>query len=287
MVDPSDGRPKHYTRGGVASTERWRRRLGRVRSALAAEPDARSFATGLVPLRLNGKGFQPDVSALERAIEEAARGRDFRRAAALQDLLFVASPKPALTVDDCAPAGAEAAASFFVQNGFVCVRELFPPPLLKRIQSAWRRAQAKARTTWEEAKAMGHGGNAIFFENQQEIDAALAARRTDWTDAGSLAMLQSAPDRALPHGRLFFDIPVEDLFAEALTEGANAALLDVIDPPKLMDVLEHIVGDDALLSGVQARTVPPENEAGYTSVSRFRLAAAAAAAAFATPQKES
>lgn len=251
--------------------QRWQRRLERVRSALAAQSDlAGSFATGLIPLRL-GEGFQPDVAALDRAIQEAARARDFRRAAALQDLLFVTSPKPALTVDDCAPADADEAASFFVQNGFVCVRQLFSPPLLKRIQSAWRRAQAKARATWEDAKAMGYGGNAIYFENQQHIDATLAARRCDWADAGSLAMLQSAGDRALPHGRLFFDIPVEDFFAEALEEGGDPALLDVIDPPKLLNVLDRIVGSDALLSGVQPRTVPPENEGGYTSVGLFKL----------------
>ena len=45
----------------------------------------------------------------------------------------------------------------------------------------------------------------------------------------------------------------------------------MIDPPKLLNVLDCIVGSDALLSGVQPRTVPPENEGGYTSVGLFKL----------------
>ena len=39
----------------------------------------------------------------------------------------------------------------------------------------------------------------------------------------------------------------------------------MVDPPKLMAVLDKIVGEDAILAGMQPRTVPPEDEGGYTS----------------------
>ena len=235
---------------------RWQRRLQRC---IHVSP-AKSVAE-LLPLQLGGEN--EDVEA---SLAAAVAARDFRQAALLQDLLFVVSPKPALSVADCAPTDADAAANFFLQNGFVCVRELFPPLLLARIQKAWQRAQAPARASWHDALAMGHGGNTLYFENQAEVNKMLLTRRrNEWSDAGNVALAESAPDRALPHGRLFFDIPVQDFFSEALQEDGDPALLDVIDPPKLLEILSRILGDDALLVGVQPRTVPPEKEGGYTT----------------------
>ena len=71
--------------------------------------------------------------------------------------------------------------------------------------------------------------------------------------------------KKLPHGRLFFDIPVDDFFSEACQEDGDPVLLDLIAPEKLVPVLEKIVGPEVRLVGVQARTVPPESEGGYTS----------------------
>ena len=72
-------------------------------------------------------------------------------------------------------------------------------------------------------------------------------------------------DKALPHGRLFFDIPVDDFFQEGLQPGGDPVLLELVDPPKLMAVLDKIIGPDLALAGVQPRTVPPETEGGYTT----------------------
>jgi hypothetical protein len=202
----------------------------------------------LIERPLNGKDWiQADCSAVHESISRAAADGDFRLAAALQDLLFVAEPKPPLSVAECAPTDPDAAAAFFIENGFVCVEQLFDPATLLRIQQAWNRAQAPARALWEESKSMGTGHQGLSFENQAEIS--------------SDPRFQN-----LPHGRLYFDIPVEDyFFAEALEPDGDPVLLDMIDPPKLLAVLEKIVGEDVICVGVQPRTVPPEDEGGYTT----------------------
>jgi hypothetical protein len=189
----------------------------------------------------------PDCTALRAAIAEASREGNFRLAALLQDLAFVVEPKRPLRVGDCAPADPTTAAEFFRTNGFVAVPQLFGPAVLKRLQAAWRRAQAPARALWEESKALGCGANGIYFENQAELN--------------------SDPRfKHLPHGRLFFDIPVEEFFfAEALQPDGDPVMLQLLDPPKLMAVLRQIIGDDVVCVGVQPRTVPPEDGGGYTT----------------------
>ena len=102
-----------------------------------------------------------------------------------------------------------------------------------------------ATAMWAQAKSMGIGGQGLYFENQQDIGAALPG---------------------FAHGRLFFDIPVEQhFFAEAEQDDGDPILLDLIDPPKLVAVLHRIIGKDVVLCGMQPRTVPPEREGGYTS----------------------
>ena len=218
---------------------------------------ADAFAS-VLPLRLNGltsEGvFDPDISSLSAAVRAAADAGDYRRAAALQDVLAVAQPRPLLSVDDCAPPEPDDAAAFFVENGFVVVKQLFDAPLLARMQQAWRRAAAPARALWDQARAMGEGEQGgLNFSNQAEI-------------------IEQLGLGGLPFGRRYFDIPVKPgaafgpeglFFAEALD--GDPALLELLAPPKLMAVLRRIVGEDVALVGVQPRTVPPEDEGGYTS----------------------
>ena len=213
-------------------------------------------AAALLPLKVTGSDpssrcFAPDVDPVERAIASAASNGNFRAAAALQELLFVVKPKPLLSAADCAPSDTDEAAAFFIENGFVCIRQLFSALDLERIQAAWRRAQEPARAMWAQAKSMGRGASGLYWENQQEIGAALPG---------------------FAHGRLFFDIPVKpsnlgesSFFAEAERDDGDPILLDLIDPPKLVAVLHRIIGEDVVLCGVQPRTVPPEREGGYTS----------------------
>ena len=50
--------------------------------------------------------------------EKAVAEEDFRRAAYIHQLHETIRPKPPLTLQDCAPAGTEAKAEFFLRNGF-------------------------------------------------------------------------------------------------------------------------------------------------------------------------
>eukprot|EP01052_Picozoa_sp_SAG31_P002547 SAG31_NODE_90_length_26410_cov_175.663981_24_plen_122_part_00 len=96
------------------------------------------------------------------------------------------------------------------------------------------------------------GANGLYFDNQEDVNKMLAAKRPPGWDNGDY---MGSGDRALPHGRLFFDIPPEDFFSEALEPGGDPVLLDLIDPPKLVAVLHHIIGQDAV-SPTSAPRVP-------------------------------
>eukprot|EP01052_Picozoa_sp_SAG31_P013903 SAG31_NODE_848_length_11534_cov_8.897463_13_plen_196_part_00 len=115
--------------------------------------------------------FCADLAATHAALSVAVSAGNYRAAAALQDLVFVAEPKPALSVRDCAPQSPDAAADFFLENGFVVIEQLFDAAKLARIQAAWQRAQAPARQLWEHAKSLGRGTQGLYFENQREVNA--------------------------------------------------------------------------------------------------------------------
>ena len=67
---------------------------------------------------------------------------------------------------------------------------------------------------------------------------------------------------------MWFDIPTEDLFLEALEDGGDPILLSLMNPPGMLPVLEQILGDPRLC-GVQARTTPANDGiGGYSSFHR-------------------
>ena len=207
-------------------------------------------------------------------MRESAEAGDYRRAVALQDALAVAEPKPLLPTSACAPPTPEACFDFFAENGFVVVEQLFEPEQLQRLQASWRRAQAPARALWHEAKAFGEGqweGNGATSPLLRRPPHLCALVLTAQPPPSGLYYKNLPPGhdverfKKLPHGRLFFDIPVDDFFSEACQEDGDPVLLDLIAPEKLVPVLEKIVGPEVRLVGVQPRTVPPESEGGYTS----------------------
>ena len=61
----------------------------------------------------------------------------------------------------------------------------------------------------------------------------------------------------LPHGKLWFDIPVEMLLDEAASDGGDPILLQLLGPRALLPVLDKIVGSTELC-GVQPRTLAPD-----------------------------
>jgi len=103
---------------------------------------------------------------------------------------------------------------------FVVVPNCFEGDELERLQRSWRRAQRPARADFEA-----------------------------WRDAGV--------EVDLPHGKLWFDIPVDTLLDEAASDGGDPILLELLGPRPLLPVLEKIVGSPELC-GVQPRTLAPD-----------------------------
>jgi ectoine hydroxylase-related dioxygenase (phytanoyl-CoA dioxygenase family) len=59
---------------------------------------------------------------------------------------------------------------------------------------------------------------------------------------------------------------VADFYREAARADGDDSLLQLIDPPPLLEVIGAICGgDDLRCIHIQPRTVPPEDEGGYTS----------------------
>jgi hypothetical protein len=100
--------------------------------AAASLSDASDVLASLLPLPLLGHRaldpesgwLRPDLGGVRSATNAAAGSGDFRLAALLSDLAFVAEPRRPLSVADCAPPGPAEAAGFFRENGFVVVEQV-------------------------------------------------------------------------------------------------------------------------------------------------------------------
>eukprot|EP01052_Picozoa_sp_SAG31_P022027 SAG31_NODE_1733_length_7417_cov_1.994397_4_plen_128_part_00 len=108
--------------------------------------------------------------------------------------------------------------------GCIVVPALFEDAALKRLQRCWGKAQRAAREQWEEARAFGilpKPMDGIYFENQTQLN------------------------QKFPHigqagfGRKWFDIPRKDFYAEAEQPDGDPSILELIDPPKLLEVSLH------------------------------------------------
>ena len=67
-------------------------------------------------------------------------------------------PKPRLTAEECSPTGVEAQHAFFLEHGFVFLRDVLPPEMLPRAQAAWTAAEERAQAEWEAKMAAGADG---------------------------------------------------------------------------------------------------------------------------------
>jgi hypothetical protein len=101
-------------------------------------------------------------------VAAAAEGR-YEDAVYLQRLQQVIDPeKPQLSYEQCAPEAPEAAAQFFLDNGFVIIRGALPPERLTRVQAAWGRFAGPAREAWEEHKRHCHGIARHYHDQVEE-----------------------------------------------------------------------------------------------------------------------
>ena len=137
-------------------------RLSRMAQALrpcgaAATPPPLPHAR-LLRQNDDGSVLPEDLAMLRREEEEAVAARDYRRAALLAATEEALRPKPRLTAEECSPTGVEAQHAFFLEHGFVFLRDVLPPEMLPRAQAAWTAAEERAQAEWEAKMAAGADG---------------------------------------------------------------------------------------------------------------------------------
>jgi hypothetical protein len=217
-----------------------------------------------LPLDVKGKGLAPDVLArIEQRKRTAVEAEDFRAAAECHDLLTVLQPVTIgseLTLADASPPTLEGQRAFFRKFGFVVLPKVFAGEALDRLVAAWRRVQRPAGPIWRE-KLRLQEKEAIEFDHTQRPDESAAEFYRRRSAAGK--------DRKI--GRNYYDLTMDELFAglrEELRAAAASkappgavlhegmALLDLLDPPRLVAVLKALLGDELHMFAIQPRTYP-------------------------------
>ena len=124
---------------------------------LAAQPLDIGIGAEPRPLLDPATGRLLNLEWLEGLRDAAVAANEFHRAAAIHDILMVLRPKPPLSLCDTAPAGIDAKAQFFLDNGFVCVENVLSGESLARVQAAWAEAEAPSKASWLEARRHNSG----------------------------------------------------------------------------------------------------------------------------------
>ena len=198
-----------------------------------------------LPLDVHGRGIAPHKLEQLRALKQkAVAAEDYRAAAEMHDLLTVLDPSSTkLTVADAAaPADVDAQLAFFHQHGFLVLPGVFAGEQLAKLQAAWRRVQRPALPRW-----------------RAQLEVQEAEQRQPLTE-----FYRRRPARAI--SRNFFDVPTPELYAglradleAGMKSPDDAVLLDLLDPPRLTDILKAILGQDLHMFAIQARTYPPSS----------------------------
>ena len=110
-------------------------------------------AVGLLQQDATGAVLPAELERLAHAEHEAAAAADYVLAAELKRVRDVLSPRPLASPLDCAPTTPETQIEFFLRNGFCIVPAVVAGDQLKRLQTAWDKAQAPERARWDAAKA--------------------------------------------------------------------------------------------------------------------------------------
>ena len=211
-----------------------------------------------LPLDVKGRGVAPDVlDRIEQRKRAAIEAEDYRAAAECHDLLTVLQPATIgseLTLADASPPTVEGQRDFFRQFGFVVLPKVFAGDNLDRLVAAWRRVQRPAGPIWREQLRIQEQEAAEFDKTQRPDETAAEFYRR-----------RSAAGKDRKIGRNFFDITKDDLFAglrDELRGGptdappVGAALLDLLDPPRLVALLKALLGNELHMFAIQARTYP-------------------------------
>lgn len=201
---------------------------GAVITPIPVDPDRHHADLLPLPLDVNGAGVSAEkLHELRERKRAAITVEDYRRAAEMDDMINVLSLEhetPRVTVADAAALQDTAAReAFFLRNGFCVLPGVFRGEHLQRLQEAWRRVQRPARAQHVERVA----------------------------------------ERLRSGHSTFFDLPVPDMYKNLEMQVANgqdpvdAVLLDLVDPPPLVDLLRRLLGPTVRMRGIQARTFTP------------------------------
>lgn len=146
---------------------------------------------------------------LRRLREQAAAAHDYRRASYIHQLHECLTPKPALTLQDCAPEGVLAKAEFFLKNGFVCVENALDGAALSRAQAAWAEFERPSKETWLSARHHNHG---IARHSFRDADAGFPVVARKWF--GITGLTYSQPANVNPVAKPFLEL--DDAFLDLI-----------------------------------------------------------------------
>ena len=128
--------------------------------------------------------------------------------------------------------------SFFRENGFWVVPDAVSGDWLKDVQSAFTKAQIPARKLWQEAREARKK-----YSNSVDEPFNLGESRLGEEMTGH-------------HADAYFDVP---RFIEQ-----DDCLLKLLDNPKVLPILEAVMGGKIQVNQIQARTLPADSNAHYT-----------------------
>ena len=226
--------------GGLEARHSWSR-VERAEEQALQHPLLQDESGAVLPSEL--------AELQERELAAAGRG-EYRLAAQLRDMRLVLSPKPPLSLADASPSSLQEQHDFFLENGFLCVKDVLDEAAL-----------ARARPAYEAA-----------MEPHKQVFLAECARGAGIGSEGGLRW-----DTGSDHYRTFYNGSFTDLMSK------DTVFLDLVDSPKLLPILSLLVGlggvegDEAKpqlspyngiarSGGMSARVVPSAgNEHGYIS----------------------
>ncbi len=237
------------TSSGRAATGRrcYRRRLAKLNAALAPCSVAHEKHDEPPP-QVDSTSTHTKVALKELKEQKAAalEREDFARVAQLQETLHCLTPRRSPPQPPPRDAPTEQHVQFVHEHGFTSIQLFEDDEGLVRLQDAWRRVQKPAVHEWEQAKREGVGIRGHGFANSPlPNNLCFAERGTPVTFRGRLL------------ARRWMDIPAEDFFAEAADPAGDGILLDLIDHPLLVPIIQGYLGPEAQLAGVSPRTYPP------------------------------
>lgn len=194
--------------------------------------------------------------------DQAVKAHDYRRASYIHQLHECLRPKPALTLQDCAPESVEAKADFFLKNGFVCVENALGGAALSRAQAAWAEFERPSKDMWLDARQHNHG---IARHSFRDADEGFPVVARKWF--GITGLTYSQPANVNPVAQPFLEL--DDAFLDLIdySDEVWQTAERVLCGPHANDLEPERLPQRGTVrcTGVGPRTYPSDADAeGYT-----------------------